>query len=39
MGDLLLLVCWGWISLDVVAVDVGVGVVWGDVDEVLGGLL
>ena len=31
MGDLLFLVCCGWILLDVVAVDVGVGVVWGDV--------
>ena len=31
MGDLFFLVCCVWILLDVVAVDVGVGVVRGDV--------
>ena len=38
MGDLLPFVCWGEIFFDVVSVDVGVGVVWGDVGEVLVGL-
>ena len=38
IGDLLPFVCWGVIFLDVGAVDVEGGMVWGDVEEALGGL-